>query len=158
MINVRGPYMTDADWKGVRHFTPDENWGNWRKVHRDLIYGLDALRAFLGLPIVIHNAYDTRGHTDGSYHYRGMAVDGHVECLSLMDLFFALARFDEFNGIGLYPYWTLDGKPKGKRCPGFHADIRPKSERFKPDSQWMCSPAGVYLPLTWQNLKEALAA
>jgi|GEM_PF-892902 len=153
VIDVRGTKMLEEDWKRVRHFSPKERWGNWRKVDRNLVFLIDAFREFVGKPVVLHNAYDTAGHTDGSYHYRGMALDAHVEGMTLMDMFFALTRFDEFNGVGLYPFWTWDGK----LCPGFHGDIRPKSERFKPDSRWMCTRGGVYVPLSWENLKEAVS-
>jgi len=145
MIDMRGPYMIAEDWKRVRHFTPDEAWGDRRRVHRNLVFLLDAFRAFIGRPVVIHNAYAQNGHTDESYHYRGMAVDLHVEGLSVFDQFIEATRF-EFGGIGVYPFWNN---------PGLHLDIRPRSGAFAPEARWMRTKAGVYVPLTWQNLKEA---
>jgi hypothetical protein len=149
MLNISppSPYMTDEDWPKVRRFKPSENWGNWRRVHRDLIFTLDAFAEFVQKPVIIHNAYDQTGHTDGSYHYKGMAVDFHVKGLNVFDQFLAVVRFDGFNGLGVYPFWNN---------PGIHGDIRPKSNRLLPDSLWMRNGAGEYISLTWQNLKEAL--
>lgn len=146
-MNPRGPFMTDSDWKRVKFFSPKENWGNWRKVHRDLILAIDSFRAFVGRKVVIHCAFELQGHTDGSFHGKGLAADLHVEDMHVLDMFFAATRFDEFGGIGVYPFWNN---------PGLHVDIRPHSSKFEPDSRWMRTKAGVYVPLSWENLKEAL--
>lgn len=143
---TQNPYMTDEDWKLVRHFSPKEKWGNWRKVYRDLIFTLDAFAEFVGRRVILHNVFDVSGHSDGSYHYVGQAGDLHVEGLHVIDQFIAASRFDGFNGLGVYPNWIN---------PGLHCDIRPKSNRLLPDSLWMCRESGVYIPLSWQNIKEA---
>lgn len=146
-LNAPTPYMTEADWRLVRRFKPTENWGDWHKVHRRLVFALDALAEFADRPVILHNAYDEDGHTDGSYHYRGLAADIHIAGLHVMDQFIIASRFDEFNGIGVYPGWNN---------PGLHLDIRPSKDRLSPDSRWLRTRGGVYLPLTWKNLMEAL--
>jgi len=146
-MNAPTPYMTEADWKLVRHFTPEENWGDWRKVYRELVFLLDAFREFVDRRVVLHNVLDLSGHTDGSYHYPGMAADFHVEGMHVVDQFIAASRFDGFNGLGVYPAWEN---------PGLHGDIRPKRLKLEPDARWLRTRGGVYLPLTWKNLMEAL--
>jgi len=140
------PYMQDEDWAKVKHFTPKEPWGNWRKVQKKLIFGVDALREFAGKKFVIHNAYDQSGHSDGSYHYEGKALDGHFEGMHILDQFIVAMRFDQFNGIGVYLDWDH---------PGLHLDMRPFSARLMTNSLWL-RKNGKYIALTWENLKEAL--
>lgn len=136
-------YMTDEDWAFAEpYFKPGEKWGDWRKVRRKLIFTLLAFRKFVDRPVHIHCAYELTGHS-GKYHPLGMAVDFHVEGMSVVDQFIALSRFDGFNGIGIYPHWNN---------PGLHGDIRPKTDNFDPDARWIRDKKGNYLALTWQNL------
>lgn len=140
----KSPFMTDKDWSAVApFFTPEENWGDWRKVHKELIFNLLAFRRFVNRPVVILNAYELTGHT-GEYHPKGMAADFYVKGMNVVDQFIALTRFDGFNGIGIYPHW----RPQG----GLHGDIRPKENRFDPDARWIRNKAGNYITLTWENL------
>jgi hypothetical protein len=135
--------MTNSSWDSIKFFKKTEDWGDWTKLHVDLILGLDAFRNFVNKPIIIHCAYSISGHSDNSYHYKGMAVDLHVKDLSLVDQFLAVSRFDVFNGIGLYTDWEH---------PGLHLDIRPLKCRFDYDARWLRAH-GVYLPLVAENIK-----
>jgi len=75
-----------------------------------LIKGLQELRDYLGMPIIInsgtrcpkHNA--AVGGTRNSYHLRGYAADIWVEGLSLKELVRAAEEFKVFRhgGIGIY--------------------------------------------------------
>jgi len=134
--------MTDALWERIKFFKKTEKWGDWTKLHAELVFLLDAFRLYVGKSVIIHNAYSAAGHSDDSYHYLGMAVDLHVKGLSLVDQFIAASRFDGFNGIGLYPDWTN---------PGLHLDIRPHKLKFEPDARWIRNVD--YIGLTAENLK-----
>lgn len=102
------------NWSKVKHFTEKENWGSPSLMDYDLIYGLDALREYVGLPVIIHCGYATKGHSKKSWHYTGHAVDCHIENMSILDQYLAAERFG-FGGIGVYPYWVK---------PGLHLDTR----------------------------------
>lgn len=136
--------MTENDWEAVKpFFKKSENWGDPFIIHRELVLGLYELRKYVGKPVVILCAYETRGHT-GKYHPLGMAADIYIKGMNVIDQFVAASRFDVFNGIGVYPHW----RPQG----GLHLDIRPRTEGNEPDARWLRDRNGVYLPLTWQNM------
>ena len=116
------------DWKRVRHFSPNENWGDPNKIVPELVYRLDAFREYLGKKIHINCGWDTKGHTPHSQHYIGRAVDisffSHT--VDLFSLYLAAERFG-FNGIGLYPDWSY---------PGLHLDVRILNPNA-PKRRWM---------------------
>ena len=148
---MTGLYMTDEDWKLVRHFSKSENWGDPTKVRRALVFGLEAFREFVGTAVILHNAWAPgTGHSSKSYHYTGDAADIDVRGMHVVDQFLAASRFDFWNGIGIYPFWK---NSNGSKCPGLHVDIRPKGLALDPDARWACSEAGVYVNLTWGFLK-----
>jgi len=41
--------MTKEQWKQIKYFSPDENWGDPYKMDFELLKRLDALREFNGL-------------------------------------------------------------------------------------------------------------
>jgi len=134
--------LQEKDWALLRHFTKTEKWGDWRKVHRKLAFVLDAMRQYAGRPVILHNVYDSDGHSDGSYHYDGMAADWDIPGLPVIDQFIIACRFG-FGGIGIYPHWN---------SPGIHTDIRPLANEFTPESRWLHDRDGKYIPLTWSNI------
>ena len=75
-------------------------------VHKDLLKGLDALRAEIGKPVIINSAYRCPNHNaaeggaEKSYHQLGMAVDIRVANMEPEHLA-NLAR-ELFTGIGIY--------------------------------------------------------
>jgi uncharacterized protein YcbK (DUF882 family) len=140
--------MTQEDWKEIKHFSPNENWGDWTKMAKNLFLALDKFREYVGHPVYVNCGYATNGHTNKSYHYKGMAVDIHVKNVNVIDQFLAAERIDEFNGIGLYPDW---------RNPGLHLDIRPKNQKFEKDSRWLAirlNGKQTYIALNSVNIKK----
>ena len=136
--------MTTQLWEAIRHFRPDsklDKWGDPFKMSSRLIFALDNLREYIGKPIYVHCAWETR---NSGWHPFGNAVDIHIEGLHVVDQFLAASRFDSFNGIGVYSWW---------RNKGLHLDNRPYSTRLQGDSRWGSPKAGVYVPLNRKFLK-----
>jgi len=120
--------ITKEDWKFIRYFSPEENWGDPYRMSLYLVKQLDELRDFIGYPIYI--LYGSQGkHSKKSYHYTDpcKAVDCYCKDLSLLDFYFAAERFN-FGGIGIYPYW--------KPYPGLHLDIRGADQEFFAGARW----------------------
>jgi len=118
--------MTKEQWTRIRHFGPEEAWGDPYKMSFRLIFILDRLRDFTGKVIVVH--FGIQGsHSKNSWHPKGKAVDCHAEGMSLLDFYLTAERFP-FGGIGVYPCWNH---------PGLHLDIRPISEKRRdPEARW----------------------
>lgn len=105
------------DWSTVKYFKPEE-FGDTEaqdNIHSTLVWLLDKFREVVGRPIKIHEAWAKSGHSANSYHYKGEAVDLHIEGLSLWEQFFAALKFGVWRGIGIYPFW---------HDKGLHLDIR----------------------------------
>lgn len=130
--------MTADWWEKVRYFKPHE-WGIWRSVEAELIFAVDELRDQIGKKCIIHVAFATSGHSSGSAHYRGQAVDLHFDGVHVVDQFLAAEKLGCFGGIGIYPHWNN---------PGLHLDIAGKGRR------WLRDGRGAYLPLTWENIQK----
>lgn len=130
-------FMTEDRWERIRYFKPHE-WGQWRSVSTELIEAVDDLRAMIGAPCTIHVAYATQGHSDGSWHYKGLAVDLHFRGVSLLDQVLAAERLGLFGGIGAYPHWANRG---------LHLDLGPKGRR------WLRNSHGIYVALNEANLR-----
>lgn len=122
MIETKGLAMNIWDIVGD-HFTKNEAWGNADKMSGFLLLVIHALRKVVGQPFVIHCAYATAGHEDGSQHYVGGAVDFHIEGMSFKDAIAAVEQaltalqIENRVGLGIYPDW-----PEAIR--GFHLDVR----------------------------------
>jgi len=132
--------MDREDWLRVEHFTEKENWGDASKMDKTLLWALDHLRKIAGAPIVIHCGYAEGGHTNGSYHYKGMAADLHIGRISLVDQFLIASSIPEFMGIGTYPFWNN---------PGLHLDVRPTAQR----ATWGQNASGMYVSLDGKFLR-----
>lgn len=109
-----GVLMTQADWAKVKHFKPTENWGDWTKIEKAVIFLLDRMRENMGQSIIIHCAYDSSGHSTNSQHYLGRAVDLHIQNVPLIDQYLLAERYG-WRGIGVYTDWNN---------PGLHLDLR----------------------------------
>ena len=129
----------------IQWFRPEEFGAGVEHLHPLLILALDSLRGRLGVPIIIHEAYATTGHTPGSQHGEGRAVDCHAEGLPLGDFWLEAERQPSFTGIGLYPYWTH---------PGLHLDTRPGPQR----SRWWKDRDHAYRAVDAASLRTILAA
>lgn len=112
-------------------------------MNPQLILKLDALREFVGRPLVVHVGFAVAGHSSGSQHYLGNAADFHIEGLTLLEQFLAAERFN-FAGIGLYPFWEQ---------LGLHCDVRPLTAR-QPGPRWLRDEKGTYLALTARLLEQ----
>lgn len=112
--------MKSPDWKRLKHFNPDENWGNWEAIDFRLLFFLDCYRAFVGQQIVV--VCGTQGVHKSEWHKKGLAVDCVLDGKhqGQLNSIFAAMRFP-FTGLGVYPRAR---HPKFRRPIGFHFDIR----------------------------------
>ena len=121
--------MQKKIWEVLQHFSVTENWGKSDKVSGLILLTVDAVRDYCGWGFIVHVAYDLSGHKKKSYHYKGLAIDGHFDPLIPFDIQIVKveeALFDlqlgEFMGVGLYP--TCTNLVTGEPLPGFHFDVR----------------------------------
>lgn len=137
------------NFKGIKNFKPSE-FSEPEKMSPKLLKLLDALRDYLGRPIVITSSTEGK-HSKNSQHYLGKAVDIIVPNYrgSLLSLYLLVERFN-FTGIGLYPDW----KYNGKRIGGLHLDVR--DEINEQGARWIGKlqrdGSQKYLPLTTATL------
>lgn len=131
--------LLDGKEYKVKHFTRDEKndlgkicWGDPDKINPKLIFLLDEMRDFAGIPFKIN--YGTQGvHSPTSQHYYGNAIDGYFPGITIKEQFMIAIRFP-FTGIGLYPCWNN---------PGLHLDVRPQSYK----ALWWRDSGGAYQPV-----------
>lgn len=130
--------MEPSDWALLKYFSIKENWGDPSKMNANFLLKLDRFRGAVGQPFDLTTpAYTTYGHSDGSYHYRGLAVDGRfVDAKTRKPLTLAehilIALKAPFNGVGIYT-WS----PKGTFL---HLDDRKSDER----KIWVSDKQGKY--------------
>lgn len=115
--------MTHDEWRELIWFSSAEDWEDADKMSFELLVKLDALRCYIGHPIIIHCGYASKGHSKNSMHYTGQAVDIHIVDISIVEAWLAAERFD-FGGIGVYPRWGN---------PGLHLDVR----YARPGARWI---------------------
>lgn len=138
--------MKIKDWSVFRHFKPTEKWGNPDEMEFELVKALDDFRDTKDTPLVIMEGFATSGHSERSYHYKGMAVDCRFvdpKTKLAKDLqFHTMAALQSpFGGIGIYT-WGASG-------PFLHLDIRPvKGQRV----MWISESPRIYKPLTIEFL------
>jgi len=125
--------MDKAVFKNFLYFRSDEAWGDidilqWYHVHHLELIRKTMIMQGNDWPIIIHCSAEISGHTDGSYHYKGLATDFHFQTpISLREqlkaLKSALRRVSLFHfvGLGFYPDWIH---------PGFHLDSRGYKARW----------------------------
>jgi uncharacterized protein YcbK (DUF882 family) len=107
----------------VRHFAPSEFRDDPARVAPALVHLLDDVREAAGVPVHVHCAWQDGGHSAGSRHYTGQAVDFHFgPGLTHLEEFALLAGFREIGGLGFYPEW----RPR----PGWHVDLRQSAPRL----------------------------
>lgn len=109
-------------------FTVTENWGAPKELCGFTLMLLKVLRIETGWPIVIHNAYETSGHSKNSQHYKKKAVDWHFATTvayadQVANVRSILQQFQMADsvGFGIYPFWNT---------PGFHTDSRGTKARW----------------------------
>lgn len=109
--------MRDQDWRNINYFVPREWAQDPNRVAKGLVYTMDKVRLVAGCPVVIHEAYAEDGHSEGSYHYVGLAVDFHFKGLSYIQQFVVLSSFTYFGCIIFNPHWNSPGWHVDGRCP-----------------------------------------
>lgn len=114
-------------WQVVNpHFSRSEKWGDPDKVDPVMLTVLYLARQEVSVPFIIHCAFEG-GHSKGSYHHSGQAVDFHIPSLSFMVAIDAMERalrklqLFKSVGLGIYPDWDH---------PGFHLDTRGHMARW----------------------------
>ena len=45
--------MTQSEWKKIKHFSPNENWGDPLLMQFSLVHLLDLARQYLAKPIIV---------------------------------------------------------------------------------------------------------
>jgi hypothetical protein len=125
--------MNDIWQQIVPEFSWAENWGVPGRVSGFLLMSLSMLRRDIGLPVVVHNAFELSGHSPSSQHYTGTAVDFHITTtmqyyrqILLVEDFLERFQLASHCGLGVYPGWNN---------PGFHLDARGVKARWGFDRQ-----------------------
>lgn len=126
-----------------KHFSPNENWGDFDKMSPQFLSLLDTIRDLYGFPFIIHCGYAKTGHSSKSYHYIGEAADGHVDGLEpwlafdrMKDVLSEMGILHKV-GFGWYPFWYT---------PGWHLDCR----------GWDCGKRAAQDGLFWVHLDRAV--
>ena len=112
----------ERDWSRIAHFKREE-WGRHvEQVDWGLIVAMDRFRSLVDAPVVIHEAWADSGHSPDSLHYRGRAVDFHVQTgRPFAEVLLCVLSIPAFMGVGWYPGW---------HHPGFHVDTRDSETRL----------------------------
>lgn len=108
------------------YFSPKENFGDIERVqwyHVKHLFDLrDAMHWQHNWPMIIHCCYEKDGHSENSYHYKGLATDFHFSTDAAFERQYEVLRWYllklelwNFVGLGTYPDWN---------SPGFHIDSR----------------------------------
>ena len=133
----------------VRFFSPagDPALGDPTGVFMDtwLMMALDRARADAGVPFVVTSGWRSVAHNAAiggagdSAHLAGHAVDGYFDGMSLLRQFVHLARYTEFQGIGVYPHTTP---------PTVHVDTKIRTPGTGITVWWVRTATGtlVYAP------------
>ena len=124
-------------WSKLKHFHPNENWGDKDKVNGLLLLLLDEITdkvkdyAINNLEenayCIIHCADEQGGHSPRSQHYKGNAADFHFKNISPGKVYIIIQKvlkdlqLENFVGLGVYPDW---------HNPGFHLDVRGEKARW----------------------------
>lgn len=133
--------MQTADQK-YKHFSPNENWGDFSRMSPQFLSLLDTIRDLYGYQFIIHCGYAKTGHAPKSYHGIGEAADGHVEGLEpwlaydRMNLVLDDMGIMDRVGFGWYPFWNT---------PGWHLDCR----------GWDCGKREAVVGVHWVYLDHA---
>ena len=113
-------------------FSKNENWGDIEKVpwhHVHMLFMIRKAMAECGFdwPMIIHCCHKTDGHSENSYHYKGLATDFHfnISCpllkqYSVFNDVLRILKLSRFVGMGVYPVKFPYSDYKGF----FHIDSR----------------------------------
>lgn len=125
-------------WADIKYFEPEhfeDHYGvnKGQDMNMDVVARLDSLRDWIKCPIEVTAGYDSKGHSEMSYHYKGLAVDIIICTLMSMREQWTYIRTAGFEGIGIYPHWKYK-----VYSGGFHLDLRdiPQIWRQMPDGNY----------------------
>lgn len=138
--------MTPAQWKQIKYFSPDENFGDPSKMDYSFMLKLDYWRSHLedNERVYVLEGFATQGHAKHSYHGKGMAVDCRIIKGDLIRHLFAVIHAP-FGGCGLYT-WGAGG-------PFMHFDDRPQLYK---KTIWVSFKKGEYVPFDENSLNRVL--
>ena len=107
-------------WNRLNHLSRDENWGDPERMNGVALLVLDTIRDRFGCRFIIHCGYEGDGHTPSSEHYKGNAIDFHIDTddpfhRQIDKIENIIADLQLHIGLGIYPDWNR---------PGFHLDTR----------------------------------
>jgi hypothetical protein len=111
------------------------------RVDVRLLMLLGDLNKYTDDNLIVHCLYDDERDPE-NLHRQGLACDGHIENMHLIDQYVCISRFP-FKGIGLYTAWNH---------PGFHIDLR--NQRI--GARWACKTLGTYVALNADFMRHAL--
>lgn len=120
----------DGIWKHLKHFKPTEAWGDPARMSGILLITIDIIRDIWGpnTEFVVNCGFASDGHTPGSCHYKGDALDHYVNDgepypmqVAHMESALRDLQIADRVGLGIYPDW---------RNPGFHLDVRGTRARW----------------------------
>jgi len=120
----------------IKHFNERENWGDTEKLNPLLLLVMDMIAEKINVPVIIHNGYSKKGHSEKSQHYLGNACDFHFDSdveflyhytnlVSILDTTrIGKVKLADIVGLGVYPHWNNKG---------FHLDVRGYKARWMRD-------------------------
>lgn len=136
--------MEDSDWKKLKHFKKDENWGDANKMDTALIFALDEFRDRVGVPMIVTSGNNLK-HSPMSLHYQNLAVDLVLHKTPMCELpKIANIAYEMGFSVGMYCCWSYNGT----KCPGLHLDKRTGKQK-----RWIGIGSGPYLPYNEVNVK-----
>ncbi len=99
--------MTEEEWRRIKRFNPDKNWGDPHKMDYGFIFLLDKLSAHLNIPIIISRGYyvrvaDKSPSRSDFYHSSGMACDLVFPQCDFTDTLLRVLKLWWFGGIGIH--------------------------------------------------------
>lgn len=114
------------------YFKETEAWGDISKVQWYHVKHLFDLREKMhwqhDWPIIIYCCYESSGHSENSYHYKGLATDFHFKTdvefkrqYEILKWYLLSLELWNFVGLGVYTDWNN---------PGFHLDSRGENVKW----------------------------
>ena len=119
-------------WSHLIHLNKNENWGDADKMNGILLLTTDTIRNVYDSPFIIHCGYELEGHTKGSQHGLGNAIDFHIkddnaltfQCYQLSEIFRMLqiekaGRLCTAPRASVYSYQIYRQNSLEKMCGSF---------------------------------------
>ena len=145
-------------WDKLKYFSPSENWGDPHKVDHRLLLFLDHYRHDLNVPLIVTSSV----RYDNPYSAHFPNADGFAEAVDVIPLLskrnvklfdcFLLATKYPFTGIGVYPFWQIQGKTD---LGGLHLDVCTRRLKlYHSSGHWVGLPQKRYVDLNSDVLRK----